>query len=66
MADNSNNVRGEKTVIEYRSLEEMAPPGILNLVAVCGDYADAIQQADLYFGLLEPYIAFTSSASSER
>ena len=54
----------EKIAAEFRVIEKAAPAGILDLVQVCGDYAQAVRQADVYFGLLSPSMLSFEAAST--
>lgn len=59
-------VAEKKVAAEFRAIEDAAPAGILDLVQVYGDYAQAVQQADVYFGLLSPsVISFSTGATTQ-
>jgi hypothetical protein len=65
MADQSDRSATEQKVSnEFQAIEAAAPPGILDLIQVCGDYAAATQQATAYFSLLAPTVFSVSSNSS--
>ncbi len=56
----------EEVAAEFRAIEEAAPPGILDLVQVYGDYAAAAQQATVYLALLAPAISQPISSNSSN
>jgi hypothetical protein len=56
----------ETVAREFRAIEEAAPPGVLDVVQVYGDYATAVQQAAVYLGLLTPTTLPSSSNSTSQ